>query len=52
MKKPRGEFQSVNKNNCLAIWLGKPNHPESELVFEIERCYLPTLIAILKNEMD
>jgi hypothetical protein len=38
----------VQKNNLIVCWLGEPGDNESELIFEVDKAYVPSIIAALK----
>lgn len=44
----RKPFTKVDKGETIEIWMGEPNHPESEFILVIHKSLLPQLIATLK----
>ena len=44
----RGPFHYRFLGKIIEVWLGEPDHPESELVLAIDESYLSSLIAVLK----
>lgn len=48
----RGPFYSRRKGSVVEVWLGDPDHPESEVILAVDERYLPALIATLKAELE
>lgn len=42
------QIREARAGQEIEVWMGKPAHPESELVLRIDRTWLPSLIATLR----
>ena len=50
----RGGFHFIKKNENIICWLGEPDNPESEFIFEVHEFYVKDLVAgltAIKNEV-
>lgn len=48
-KTKENPFHITTKEHLIEVWLGEPNDPESDYVFNIDKLWLPELIAKLKE---
>lgn len=49
MSKKRGPFFFVIEGDLVKVYLGDPSDPESEYVLAVDKAWLPSLIATLKE---
>lgn len=46
------QYRTIHQGAVVEVWLGPPDHPESEFVLAVAKSYPPQLIAALRSAQD
>lgn len=48
-KQSQGIRARRTTDNVIELWLGEPDHPESECIMQVHELYLPGILHTLQN---